>query len=114
MMTMSNALSAGQANTYYQQDYANKKENYYSERGEVNGNWIGRLAKEWGLTGEIHPRQIAQRSDESSNGRRLLGSRIHVGATIDQGSHEIEGGGTVDLMLVATAVVAISNFNRRP
>jgi hypothetical protein len=27
MMTMSNALSGGQANTYYQQDYANKKEN---------------------------------------------------------------------------------------
>ena len=57
MMTMSNALSAGQAETYYQQDYANKKENYYSERGEVNGNWIGRLAEEWGLTGEVTSEQ---------------------------------------------------------
>ncbi|HEV8589326.1 MAG TPA: MobF family relaxase [Pyrinomonadaceae bacterium] len=57
MMTMSNALSAGQANTYYQQDYANKKENYYSERGEVNGNWIGQLAEEWGLTGEVTSEQ---------------------------------------------------------
>src|SRR5215475_6645822 len=60
MMTMSNALSAGQANTYYQQDYANKKENYYSERGEVNGNWIGRLAEEWGLTGEVTSEQYAR------------------------------------------------------
>src|SRR5437870_4236398 len=57
MMTMSNALSAGQAETYYQQDYANKKENYYAERGEVNGNWIGRLAKEWELTGEVTSEQ---------------------------------------------------------
>jgi conjugative relaxase-like TrwC/TraI family protein len=57
MMTMSNALSAGQANTYYQQDYANKKENYYSERGEVNGKWMGSLAEEWGLTGEVTSQQ---------------------------------------------------------
>src|SRR5438477_690294 len=57
MMTMSNALSAGQAETYYQQDYANKKENYYSERGEVNGNWIGCLAEEWDLTGEVTSEQ---------------------------------------------------------
>jgi conjugative relaxase-like TrwC/TraI family protein len=60
MMTMSNALSAGQAETYYQQDYANKKENYYSERGEVNGNWIGQLAEEWGLKGEVTSEQYAR------------------------------------------------------
>jgi conjugative relaxase-like TrwC/TraI family protein len=60
MMTMSNALSGGQATTYYQQDYANKKENYYSERGEVNGNWIGQLAEEWGLTGEVTSEQYAR------------------------------------------------------
>jgi conjugative relaxase-like TrwC/TraI family protein len=60
MMTISNALSAGQAETYYQQDYANKKENYYSERGEVNGNWIGRLADEWELTGEVTSEQYAR------------------------------------------------------
>src|ERR1700730_13817754 len=59
MMTMSNALSAGQAETYYQQDYANK-ENYYSERGEVNGNWIGRLAEDWGLEGEVTSEQYAR------------------------------------------------------
>jgi conjugative relaxase-like TrwC/TraI family protein len=60
MMTMSNALSAGQAETYYQQDYNNKKENYYSERGEVSGNWIGRLAEDWGLEGEVTSEQYAR------------------------------------------------------
>src|SRR5438046_3842943 len=60
MMTISSALSAGQAETYYQQDYANKTENYYSERGEVNGKWCGRLAEEWGLEGEVTSEQYAR------------------------------------------------------
>lgn len=67
---MSNSLSAGQAETYYQQDYNNKKENYYSERGEVNGNWSGRLAEEWGLTGEVTSEQY---------GRLVAGQDPHTG-----------------------------------
>src|SRR5438874_1418639 len=74
MMTMSNALSAGQANTYYQQDYANKKENYYSERGEVNGNWIGRLAEEWGLIGEVTSEQYERlvAGQDPNTGEQLI------------------------------------------
>src|SRR6267154_2345564 len=74
MMTMSNALSAGQANTYYQQDYANKKENYYSERGEVNGNWSGRLAEEWGLTGEVTSEQYERlvTGQDPNTGEQLI------------------------------------------
>src|SRR5437016_7827341 len=53
MMTMSRALSAGQAKTYYQQEFTNAKENYYSEYGEVEGRWYGRLAEEWQLEGEV-------------------------------------------------------------
>ena len=60
MMTMSNALSAGQAETYYQTDYTSRSENYYSEEGEVNGRWYGRLAEEWGLTDEVTSEQYAR------------------------------------------------------
>ncbi len=60
MMTTSNALSAGQAETYYQKDYTNKTENYYSEKGEVNGHWYGRLAEEWELRGEVTSEQYAR------------------------------------------------------
>ncbi|HEY6803746.1 MAG TPA: hypothetical protein VI306_09225 [Pyrinomonadaceae bacterium] len=35
MMTMSKALSAGQAQNYYQKEYTSVRENYYSEGGEV-------------------------------------------------------------------------------
>src|SRR5207244_7033660 len=74
MMTMSNALSAGQANTYYQQDYTSKKENYYSERGEVNGNWIGQLAEEWGLIGEVTSEQYERlvAGQDPNTGEQLI------------------------------------------
>src|SRR6267378_6549401 len=57
MMTMSKALSAGQAKNYYQKEYTSAKENYYSEGGEVTGRWSGELAEEWNLTGEVQSEQ---------------------------------------------------------
>lgn len=60
MMTMSSALSAGQAETYYQKEYTSASENYYGEKGEVNGHWAGRLAEEWGLKGEVQSEQYAR------------------------------------------------------
>jgi conjugative relaxase-like TrwC/TraI family protein len=60
MMTISNALSAGQAETYYQQDYTNKTEDYYTEQGELKGVWYGRLAHEWELTGQVMSQQYAR------------------------------------------------------
>ena len=57
MMTMSKALSAGQAKNYYQKEYTSAKENYYSEGGDVTGRWSGELAEEWNLTGEVQSEQ---------------------------------------------------------
>src|SRR5437016_4352986 len=57
MMTMSKALSAGQAKNYYQKEYTSAKENYYSEGGEVTGQWSGELAAEWNLRGEVQSEQ---------------------------------------------------------
>src|SRR5438128_3032312 len=57
MMTMSKALSAGQAKDYYRQEFISAKENYYSESGEVRGQWYGRLADEWRLKGEVGSEQ---------------------------------------------------------
>jgi conjugative relaxase-like TrwC/TraI family protein len=57
MLTISKALSAGQASTYYQKEFTSSKENYYSEAGEVQGRWSGRLAEEWGLKEEVQSEQ---------------------------------------------------------
>jgi len=57
MMTMSRAISAGQALDYYQQEFTNSKDDYYSEAGEVKGRWSGRLADKWDLKGEVTSEQ---------------------------------------------------------
>jgi len=70
MMTMSKALSAGQAKDYYQQEFISAKENYYSESGEVRGQWYGRLAEEWELKGEVGSEQYE---------RLVVGQDPHTG-----------------------------------
>src|SRR6202167_2458544 len=53
MLTISKPLSAGQAQTYHKEEFANAQENYYSEGDRIRGEWHGRLAQEWGLSGEV-------------------------------------------------------------
>src|SRR5580693_1152373 len=53
MLTISKPLSAGQAQTYHKEEFANAEENYYSEGDRIRGEWHGRLAQEWELRGEV-------------------------------------------------------------
>jgi TrwC relaxase len=57
MLTISRAISAGQASNYYKQDFTNSQDNYYREAGEVQGRWCGTLAEEWNLKGEVTTEQ---------------------------------------------------------
>ena len=57
MLTMSRAISAGQASNYYKQEFTNSADNYYREAGEVQGRWCGSLAEEWNLKGEVTSEQ---------------------------------------------------------
>jgi conjugative relaxase-like TrwC/TraI family protein len=50
MLTISKPLSAGQASSYHEKEFANSEQNYYSQKGALQGEWTGRLAVEWGLT----------------------------------------------------------------
>lgn len=52
MLVMSKgALSAAQAETYYEEKYA--QDDYYSEKQRVVGEWFGRGAEALGLSGEV-------------------------------------------------------------
>jgi hypothetical protein len=53
MLTISKPLSAGQAQTYHKEEFANAEENYYSEGDRIRGEWHGKLATAWGLEGEV-------------------------------------------------------------
>jgi conjugative relaxase-like TrwC/TraI family protein len=55
MLTLSKALAAGQAKEYFQAEYANTQESYYTETDTVKGKWFGRQAEAWELQGEVNP-----------------------------------------------------------
>jgi len=53
MLTISNPLSASQAQAYHAEEFGNARENYYTQSDQIRGEWHGRLAEQWGLRGEI-------------------------------------------------------------
>src|SRR6266498_2163969 len=60
MMTLSKPLSAGQAKKYYDAEYTNARESYYSEDDSIDGEWFGKLAKEWELEGRVDKETFAR------------------------------------------------------
>ena len=63
MLTISKPLSAGQARTYHAEEFANARENYYTEGERVAGEWHGRLADQWGLRGEVREEHFHRLSE---------------------------------------------------
>jgi conjugative relaxase-like TrwC/TraI family protein len=63
MLTISKPISAGQAQTYHREEFSNAKENYYTVGDQVRGEWQGRLAAHWGLTGEVEEAHYARLSE---------------------------------------------------
>jgi len=53
MLTISNPLSASQAQAYHAEEFGNARENYYTQSDQIRGEWLGRLAEQWGLHGEV-------------------------------------------------------------
>ena len=62
MLTISKPLSAGQAQTYHQKEFTAKEQNYWSQRGVIAGEWQGRLAEQFGLTGTVSAEDFAKLS----------------------------------------------------
>ena len=76
MLTISRAISAGQASNYYKQEFTNSQDNYYREAGEVQGRWYGSLSEEWNLKGEV-TREQYERSvagQDQHTGEKLIRS----------------------------------------
>src|ERR1700722_9103040 len=63
MVTLSKPISAGQAQAYHKEEFANAKESYYTEGERVRGEWQGQLAKRWGLSGEVQEEQFTRLSE---------------------------------------------------
>jgi len=60
MLTISKALSAGQARTYHAREFVSEKQNYWSRDAQVHSEWQGRVAQEWGLRGSVGAQEFAR------------------------------------------------------
>jgi conjugative relaxase-like TrwC/TraI family protein len=74
MLTISKALSAGQARTYHAREFVSEKQNYWSRDAQVHSEWQGRLAQEWGLRGSVGAQEFARLSEgqHPENGAQLV------------------------------------------
>ena len=63
MLTISKALSSGQAQTYHGQEYTSDSQTYYKEGDTVKGEWQGQLAASLGLSGEVLPLEFSRLSE---------------------------------------------------
>jgi conjugative relaxase-like TrwC/TraI family protein len=63
MLTIYKPISAGQARAYHKDEFQNARENYYTDRDQIRGEWHGQLAEKWGLRGEVDEEQFARLSE---------------------------------------------------
>jgi conjugative relaxase-like TrwC/TraI family protein len=60
MLTISNALSAGQAQRYHAREFASEQQNYWSRERRAYSEWRGAIAEQWGLRGLVRADHFAK------------------------------------------------------
>ena len=60
MLTISKAISSGQAQTYHRLEYTSDAQSYYKQDETVKGEWQGKLAASLGLSGEVAPLEFSR------------------------------------------------------
>ena len=77
MLTISKPLSSGQAQSYHKEEFTSRQQNYWSQRGEIAGEWQGRLAAKFGLSGPVSEADFARLSQgqHPQTGEQLVRQR---------------------------------------
>lgn len=60
MLTISKPLSASQARTYHEREFASERQNYWSRDQQGHSEWQGKLAEQWGLEGAVGNEHFAR------------------------------------------------------
>src|SRR6516165_10255752 len=63
MLTISKPLSASQARTYHEREFASEKQNYWSRDQQGHSEWQGNLAEQWNLAGAVESEHFARLSE---------------------------------------------------
>jgi conjugative relaxase-like TrwC/TraI family protein len=77
MLTISKPLSASQAQSYHRKEFTSREQNYWSQRGKIAGEWQGKLAEEFGLSGAVSEEDFARLSQgqHPQTGEQLVRQR---------------------------------------
>lgn len=89
MLTISKPLSASQAQAYHSKEFTNAEQAYYTQEGEIRGEWHGKLAEEWSLHGEVTEEQFQRLSEgqHPTTGRQLVRYQTPREYTNEHGEH---------------------------
>jgi len=63
MLTISKPLSASQARNYHAREFVSEEQNYWSRDQQGHSEWLGRLAEQWNLRGEVEAEHFARLSE---------------------------------------------------
>ena len=93
MLTLSKPLTSAQGKFYYQKDFSSAEGNYYSEGQTVRGQWQGKLAEQWGLTGAVVADEYNRLCDgqDPHSEEQLIGHHSQ-GASADSPTREHRAG----------------------
>ena len=93
MVSISKPLSASQAQAYHRSEFTSAEQTYYTQSNQVRGEWQGKLATQWGLTGEVTEEQFARLANgqHPDTGEQLIRRR-------DSFEYKNERGETVKTM----------------
>ena len=63
MLNISKPLSASQAQTYHAKEFTAAEQNYWKQGDTIQGEWHGRLAENFGLSGAVGAKEFARLSE---------------------------------------------------
>ncbi len=77
MLNISKPLSASQAQTYHAKEFTAAEQNYWKQGDTIQGEWHGRLAENFGLSGAVGAEEFARLSEgqHPETGKQLVSHR---------------------------------------
>src|SRR3984957_10400691 len=78
MLTISKPLSSTQAQTYHAKEFTAAEQNYWKEEDTIQGEWRGKLAEEFGLSGGVGALEFSRLAEgqHPATGEQLVQHRV--------------------------------------
>lgn len=87
MLTISKPLSSTQAQTYHAKEFTAAEQNYWKQEETIQGEWRGKLAEEFGLSGPVGALEFSRLAEgqHPASGEQLVQHRVAHEYKTEQG-----------------------------